>query len=164
MTGPVGVIGSPHELLTTGGTGTTCASPTQVTVDPSFGGNVKLGGEIVYVYIHGDELPVQSVYVHVYVLVPEQTGSGLMTGPVIARLAPHELFTTGGIGTICALLIHATVELPAAGSANVGGLIVYVYVHCAELPEQTGSALITGPVTVKGSPQELVAAGGVGTI
>jgi hypothetical protein len=30
-------------------------------------------------------------------------------------------------------------------------------------PEQTGSALTTGPVTVNGSPQELFTDGGVGT-
>ena len=30
-------------------------------------------------------------------------------------------------------------------------------------PEQTGSALTTGPVIVTGTPHELLAAGGVGT-
>jgi hypothetical protein len=39
---------------------------------------------------------------------------------------PHELFTAGGVGTTCALLIHATVDPPFAGNANVGGEIVYV--------------------------------------
>jgi hypothetical protein len=32
--------------------------------------------------------------------------------------------TTGGVGTVCASTIHATVELPAAGKLNVGGDIV----------------------------------------
>jgi hypothetical protein len=57
-------------------------------------------------------------------LVPEQTGSGLTTGPEIVAGAPHELFTVGGVGTVCALLIHATVALPGAGAAMVGGVIV----------------------------------------
>lgn len=39
---------------------------------------------------------------------------------------PHELVTTGGVGTVWALLIHATVEPPAAGNVNVGGDMVYV--------------------------------------
>ena len=69
-------------------------------------------------------MPVQSVYVHVYVLVPEQTGSAPTTGPVSVRGAPHELLTTGGVGTTCASLKHGTVELPAAGIVNVGGVIV----------------------------------------
>ena len=30
------------------------------------------------------------------------------------------------------------------------------------MPEQTGSALTTGPVIVKGAPQELLTTGGVG--
>jgi hypothetical protein len=66
-------------------------------------------------------VPVQSVYVQVYVFVPEQTGSGPTTGPVIESGVPHELLTTGGVGTVCALLIHATVEAPLAGIAAVGG-------------------------------------------
>jgi hypothetical protein len=37
---------------------------------------------------------------------------------------PHELLTTGGVGGVCALLIHATVEPPAAGGVKVGALIV----------------------------------------
>jgi len=57
----------------------------------------------------------------VYVLVPEQTGSGLTTGPVIVVGAPQELFTVGGVGTVCALLIQATVALPGAGAEIVGG-------------------------------------------
>jgi hypothetical protein len=64
---------------------------------------------------------VQSVYVHVNVLVPEHTGSALTTGPVMAKGAPHELVAAGGVGTTCALTIQATVEPPAAGKVNVGG-------------------------------------------
>lgn len=56
--------------------------------------------------------------------MPEQTGSALTTGPVLVSAVPHELLTTGGVGTVCALIIHATVELPAAGIVNVGGDIV----------------------------------------
>jgi hypothetical protein len=127
------------------------------------------------VYTHCPEVPVQSVYVQVYVLVPEHTGSALTTGPVNGSGVPQELFTTGGVGTTCASLIHATVDPPAAGSVNVGGVIVYVYTHWPDVPlqsvyvhvyvfvpEHIGSALITGPVNVRGSPQALVAEGGVG--
>jgi hypothetical protein len=60
-TGPVGVITAPHELETAGGVGTTCASLTQTTVEPSSAGTVKVGGLIVYVYTQGIEDPVQSV-------------------------------------------------------------------------------------------------------
>jgi len=34
------------------------------------------------------------------------------------------LFTVGGAGTTCASAIQGTVELPPAGTVNVGGLIV----------------------------------------
>jgi hypothetical protein len=37
---------------------------------------------------------------------------------------PHELLTAGGVGTICASSTQGTVELPAAGKVNVGGLMV----------------------------------------
>jgi hypothetical protein len=80
---------------------------------------------------------VQSVYVHVYVFVPEQTGSGLTTGPVTLVGAPHELFTVGGVGTVCAFTIQATVALPGAGAVIVGGDIVYVYTHGVAVPEQS---------------------------
>ncbi len=59
------VNGLPHELLTAGGVGTTCASLTHATVEPPLAGNEDDGGDIVYVYTHCNELPVQSVYVHV---------------------------------------------------------------------------------------------------
>jgi hypothetical protein len=123
-TGPVIVNGSPQELFAAGGVGTICASSTQATVDPPGPGTEKVGGEMVYVYTHGADEPVQSVYVNVYVFVPEHEGSGPTTGPVIISGSPHELFTGGGVGVICASLIHGTVELPPAGSVNVGGLIV----------------------------------------
>jgi hypothetical protein len=77
------------------------------------------------------------VYVHVYVLIPEQTGSGLTTGPVIVAGVPHELFTVGGVGTVCAFEIQATVALPGAGAVMVGGEMVYVYTHDAVLPVQS---------------------------
>jgi hypothetical protein len=123
-TGPVGVIGVPHELLTTGGVGTVCALLTQATVDAPGAGSVNVGGEIVYVYTHVPEVPVQSVYVHVYVFVPEQTGFAPTTGPVGVIVVPQELVTTGGVGTVCALIMHATVEPPAAGNVSVGAEIV----------------------------------------
>jgi hypothetical protein len=47
-----------------------------------------------------------------------------MTGPVIVVGVPHELFTVGGVGTVCALLMQATVALPGAGAVIVGGEIV----------------------------------------
>ena len=59
-----------------------------------------------------------------YVFVPEHAGSGLTTGPVTVVGAPQELFTDGGVGTVCALLIHATVALPGAGTEIVGGDMV----------------------------------------
>jgi hypothetical protein len=77
------------------------------------------------------------VYVQVYVFVPEQTGSGPTTGPVIAAGVPHELFTVGGVGTVCAFETQATVALPGAGAEIVGGVMVYVYTHGLELPVQS---------------------------
>ena len=74
-------------------------------------------------------MPVQSVYVHVYVLVPLHIGSGPTTGPVIASRVPQLLFTAGGVGIVCASDIHATVALPGAGNVKVGALTVYVYTH-----------------------------------
>ena len=136
-TGPVTDNGSPQELLTDGGVGTTCASVIHATVELPSAGNVVVGGVIVYVYTHWPEVPVQSVYVHVYVLVPEHTGSGPTTGPASVKGAPHELLTTGGVGTTCASLIHDTVDPPAAGNVNVGGEIVYVYTHWPDVPEQS---------------------------
>ena len=65
--------------------------------------------------------PEQSAYVHVYVFVPLQTGSGPTTGPVGVTGSPQESITFGGVGTTCALLIQATVALPGAGSVNVVG-------------------------------------------
>jgi hypothetical protein len=67
------------------------------------------------------EVPVQSVYVQVYILSPEQTGSGPTTGPVGEMGSPHELLTIGGVGTDCASVIHATLEAPFAGKVKVGG-------------------------------------------
>ena len=74
-----------------------------------------------------------------YVFVPEQTGSGPTIGPVIVTGVPHVLFTGGGTGAVCALLIHATVEPAAAGKVKVGGVIVYVYTHVADI-------MVTGSV------------------
>ena len=37
---------------------------------------------------------------------------------------PHELFTAGGVGTVCAAAIQATVDPPPAGKTNVGGVMV----------------------------------------
>ena len=47
-----------------------------------------------------------------------------MTGPVMVMAAPQELFTVGGVGTVCAAAIQATVEPPSAGKVNVGGVMV----------------------------------------
>jgi hypothetical protein len=69
------------------------------------------------------------VKVHVYVFVPEQTGSGPTTGPDTESGSPHESSTEGGAGTVCASMIQATVEPPLAGSDDEGGLTVYVYTH-----------------------------------
>ena len=99
-TGPVTVMGEPQELVTTGGVGIVCALVIQATVDPPAAGIVNVGGLMVYVYTHCPEVPVQSVYVHVYVFVPEHTGSAPTTGPVIVSGVPHELLTTGGVGMV----------------------------------------------------------------
>ena len=64
------------------------------------------------------------MYVHVYVFVPEHAGSGPTTGPVGVMVAPQELVTVGGVGTVCAFTIHGTVEDPLGGKVNVGGLTV----------------------------------------
>ncbi len=56
--------------------------------------------------------------------MPEQTGSAPTTGPVAVNGSPHELLADGGVGTTCASVIHATVELPSAGNEDVGGVIV----------------------------------------
>ncbi len=135
--GPVMVSGSPQELFTTGGVGTICALLIQGTVEPPLGGRFAEGGVTVYVNTHCPELPVQSVYVHVYVFVPEQTGSGLITGPVIAKGFPQELFTAGGVGVTCAFTTHATVDAPGAGIVKVGGDTVYVYTQSSEFPVQS---------------------------
>ena len=81
-------------------------------------------------------MPVQLVYVQVYVLVPEQAGSGPTTGPVMDSGVPQELLTDGGVGTVCALLIQATVDAPFAGIVTVGGLMVYVNTYCTVDPLQ----------------------------
>jgi hypothetical protein len=60
----------------------------------------------------------------VYVFVPPQVGSGPTTGPVGVIGAPQELLTVGGVGTVCASAKQGTLELPPAGTVNVGGLIV----------------------------------------
>ena len=59
-----------------------------------------------------------------YVLVPPQAGSGLTTGPVGVIVAPQELVTVGGVGTVCAAVTQGTFDPPGAGNVNVGGLIV----------------------------------------
>ena len=122
--GPVGVIGSPHELLTVGGVGTACASIIQATLEEPLAGKVKVGGDTVYVYTQGLEDPSQFVYVQVYVLSPEQTGSAPMTGPVTVSGSPQELVTFGGVGTVWASIMHATVDEPSAGSENEDGSTV----------------------------------------
>jgi hypothetical protein len=61
------------------------------------------------------------VYVQVYVFVPEHAGLAPTTGPVGVIVLPHEFVTTGGVGTVCALTIHGTVDEPGAGNENVGG-------------------------------------------
>jgi hypothetical protein len=136
-TGPVLVKAVPHELFTIGGVGTTCALIIQATVEDPAAGITNVGALIVYVYTQSTDPPEQSLYVQVYIFVPEQTGSGPTTGPVGVTGVPHELFTTGGVGTVCALLIHATVDPPGAGRVTVGALMVYVYTHGNDVPVQS---------------------------
>lgn len=124
ITGPVIVKGVPQELFVGGGVGGVCASLIQATVVPPGAGALNVGGLIVYVYTYWTVEPVQSVYVQVYVFVPEQVGLGPMMGPVMDNGSPHELFTAGGVGTAWASLIQGTVDPPAAGAEAVGGLIV----------------------------------------
>jgi len=72
--------------------------------------------------------------------------------------------------------MQGTIELLFTGATKVGGVIVYVYTQSTLVPvqsvnvqvyvlspEQTGSALTTGPETANASPHELTGAGGVGT-
>ena len=56
--------------------------------------------------------------------MPPHEGLGLTTGPVGVMVAPQEFITVGGVGTVCALLTQGTLDPPAAGKENVGGLIV----------------------------------------
>lgn len=37
---------------------------------------------------------------------------------------PHESFTLGGVGTVCALMIHGTVLPPGPGIVAVDGVMV----------------------------------------
>ena len=132
-TGPVIVAGVPHELFTVGGVGTVCASEIHATVALPGAGAAMVGGEIVYVYTHGVTAPEQSVYVQVYVFVPEQTGSADTTGPVGVTGLPQESFTFGGVGIVCASIIQGTVLPPGAGITAVAGVIVYVNTYCTVL-------------------------------
>jgi hypothetical protein len=43
---------------------------------------------------------------------------------VIVNGSPQEFVTAGGVGTTCASLIHATVELPFEGNVKVEGSMV----------------------------------------
>jgi hypothetical protein len=43
---------------------------------------------------------------------------------VIVNGSPQEFDTAGGVGTTCASLIQATVELPFAGKVAIGGMTV----------------------------------------
>jgi hypothetical protein len=126
MTGPVGVIRLPQESFMVGGVGVVCASLIQATVEPPLGGRFNAGGATVYVYTHWKGVPAQSKYVQVYVLVPEQTGSGPTTGPVGVTGLPQESFTFGGVGTTCASLTHATFDPSSGGRESVEGVTVYV--------------------------------------
>jgi hypothetical protein len=56
--------------------------------------------------------------------MPEQIGSGPVTGPEIVNGSPQKLVATGGVGTTCASLKQATVEPPSGGNENEGGEIV----------------------------------------
>jgi hypothetical protein len=60
-----------------------------------------------------------------------------MTGPVGVTGLPQLSFTFGGVGTVCASAIHATVEPPGAGTLEVGGLMVYVNTYSTVLPVQS---------------------------
>jgi len=60
----------------------------------------------------------------VYVLVPEQTGSGLITGPVRVNGSPHELLAEGGVGTTWASATQFTTDPSSGGILPVGGFIV----------------------------------------
>jgi hypothetical protein len=76
------------------------------------------------VYTQVSEVPSQSVYVQVYVFGPEQTGSAPTIGPVGITGSPHELTTTGGVGTACASLIQGTVDPSSASKTKTGASIV----------------------------------------
>jgi hypothetical protein len=104
--------------------GTVCASTIHGTVDAPGAGSENVGALMVYVYTHGALFPEQSVYVQVYVFVPEHTGSGPTTGPVGVIGIPQLSKIDGGVGTTCALTIHGTVDPPLAGNVKVEGFTV----------------------------------------
>jgi hypothetical protein len=56
--------------------------------------------------------------------MPEQTGSGLATGPVTESGSPHEFTGLGGVGTTCVAAMQATVDPEMAGKVNDGGVMV----------------------------------------
>ena len=127
-----GTIGRPQLSETAGGVGAT-ASDKQATVDEPGAGSVTVGGLIVYVYTHGNVLPLQAVYVNVHVFVPLHGGSALGTPADTVSVRPQLSNTVGAVGAV-AKTGHATVDDPPAGIVTVGGLIVYVYTHGNVVP------------------------------
>ena len=47
-----------------------------------------------------------------------------MTGPVMVMAEPQELFTAGGVGTVCASSDTSDGGTTIAGKVNVGGVMV----------------------------------------
>ena len=70
-------------------------------------------------------MPLQSVYVNVYVFVPIQVGSGLTTGAEGVMGLPQLSVTVGGVGGT-ASAGQATDDAPGAGNVTVGAAMVYV--------------------------------------
>lgn len=170
-----GVIVRPQLSITGGGAGAT-ASDGHATVEEPAGGNVTVGGLIVYVNTYVNVLLSQRVYVNVQVLVPTQSGSDEGTPAEGDNIFPQLSVTFGAIGAT-ANPGQATVEEAGAGGLATGGVMVYVKTHGyvepshavyvnvhVFVPPQVGSILATPAETVSVRLQLSVTVGGVGAV
>ena len=73
-------------------------------------------------------MPLQSVYVKVYTMSPEQAGLPVITAAETVRVLPQLSVMVGGVGTAAAAG-QATLDIVFAGIVTTGGAIVVVCVH-----------------------------------